>query len=111
MNDALVAVVVFFIVLSLGLFGMLFIAHAANKVKIAKLELELFQIELRIPSDEAFRYKVLGTGLYFKSDDPFTPSHRYYYGTLGEMLNVLIKQAGIKYIPPTQGRLTIIKDE
>lgn len=102
MNDALVAVVVFFIVLSLVLFGMLFIANAANKVKITQLELELFQIERRIPSDEAFRYKVLGTGLYLNRD---------YYGTLGEMLNVLIKQVGIKYIPPTQGRLTIIKDE
>ena len=49
---------------------------------------------------------------YILALDFYDPSTTQYQGRFKDIMPLLIKQAGIKYIPETKGRLTIVsKDE
>lgn len=109
---------------TVGVFGLvmgLFVipmVWAIFKIKSLDAEISLLKacvnlLDSRKPSIDEIIDQVLKTSFYL----PVTEHGRYYsngqyVGTLKEIVLLLVKQAGIKYIQPTEGKLTIVsKDE
>ena len=89
------------------LFLLVVILYSKASSAVAQIKWLEFQIE-NLPSTLTLR----DVNDYILALDFYDPSTTQYQGRFKDIMPLLIKQAGIKYIPETKGRLTIVsKDE
>lgn len=89
------------------LFILIVILYSRTSHAVAEIKWLAFQIK-NLPSTLTLR----DVNDYILALDFYDPSTTQYQGRFKDIMPLLIKQAGIKYIPETKGRLTIVsKDE